>query len=143
MIQLVTPYDIKLVYVQKLHLFLGKSTKTILPPELHFLTPICTKSFVAPDSTAYGAAYSAPPYALHIAVFMRLQGGEGREFVLCPRNKKEKSAPISAIAECGFQEMEHPPHSPVLAPCDYVRFRHFNKHLCGRRFQVILTFKQL
>jgi len=28
-------------------LFLGKSTKK-LPPELHFLTPICIKSFVAP-----------------------------------------------------------------------------------------------
>jgi len=34
-----------------------------MPPELHFLTPICTKSFVgwrfAPDPT--GGAYSAPP----------------------------------------------------------------------------------
>ena len=44
-------------------MFLGKSTKKLLPPELHFLSPIYTKSFVdwgfAPDQT--GVAYSAPP----------------------------------------------------------------------------------
>jgi len=39
---------------RKLHLFLAKKiNKKLLPPELHFLTPICTKSFVgwgfAPD----------------------------------------------------------------------------------------------
>jgi len=55
MIHMVTPYDIKLVFVQKiLQLFFGKSKK-LLPPELHFLTPMCTKSLVGwgftPDPT--------------------------------------------------------------------------------------------
>ena len=40
----------------------------------------------------------------------------------------------AAIAECGFQEMNHPPYSPDLAPCDYFLFRHLKKHLWGRRF---------
>jgi len=48
-------------------LFLRKSTK-LLQPELHFLTPICTKSFVgwgfAPDPT--GRAYSTPSDPLAI-----------------------------------------------------------------------------
>ena len=47
---------------RKLHLFLENQQK-LLPSELHFLTPICTKSFVgwgfASDPT--GGAYSAPP----------------------------------------------------------------------------------
>jgi len=39
----------------------------------------------------------------------------------------------TAIAECGIQEMNHPPHSPDLAPCDYFLFRYLKKHLRGRR----------
>ena len=56
--------DIKLVFMQKITFDFRKSTTTvaIMPPELHFLTPIGIKSFVgwgfAPDST--GGAYSAP-----------------------------------------------------------------------------------
>ena len=40
----------------------------------------------------------------------------------------------TAIAESGFHEMNHPPYSPDLAPCDYFLFRHLKKHLRGRRF---------
>ena len=47
---------------RKLHLFLGKSTKTAATRAALFLTPICTKSFVgcgfAPDPTV--GTYSAP-----------------------------------------------------------------------------------
>jgi len=82
------------------------------------LTPICTKSFVgcgfAPDPT--GGAYSAPPDPLAGLTGLHLKGGEkargeegrerrgkerregygrgGRELVLCPRKKKEKSTPM-------------------------------------------------
>jgi len=42
---------------RKLHLFLGKSTKTAAT-HLHFLTPICTKSFVG---WGFWGAYSVPP----------------------------------------------------------------------------------
>jgi len=40
----------------------------------------------------------------------------------------------TAIAECGFQEMNHPLYSPDLAPCDYFLFIHLKKHLRGGRF---------
>ena len=56
-----------------------KLHKKLLPPELPFLTQICTKSFVgwrfAPDPT--GGAYSAPPDPL--AVFRGLLVRNGRE----------------------------------------------------------------
>jgi len=45
-----------------LHICSQEDQQKLLPPELHSLTPVCTKSFVgwgiAPDPT--GGAYSAP-----------------------------------------------------------------------------------
>jgi len=73
------PYDIKLVFYRKLHLFLGKSTKTAAT-RAALLTPICIKSFVvwgfAPDPT--GEAYSAPPDPLAVFRGLFLKGGEVR-----------------------------------------------------------------
>jgi len=44
------------------HICSQKNQQKLLPPELHCLTPVCTKSFVgwrfAPDPT--GGAYSTP-----------------------------------------------------------------------------------
>ena len=64
-----------------------ENQQKLLPPELHFLTPICTKSFVgcgfAPDPT--GGAYSAPPdpltglTGLHLKAGEKARGEEGRE----------------------------------------------------------------
>jgi len=50
----------------------------------------------------------------------------------------------AAIAECGFQEMNHPPYRPNLALCDYFLFRHLKKAPSGDVvFQVTLRFKQM
>ena len=81
---------------RKLHFVLRKINKKLLPPELLFLTPICTKSFVdlgfAPDPTE--GAYSAPQTPQLYLGGLLLKGGQGRgerKYVLCPRKKKEKS----------------------------------------------------
>jgi len=65
---------------RKLHLFVGKSAKKLLPPELLFWAQICTKSFVgwgfAPDPT--GGAYSSPdPLAVFMGLLLRGIGGGG------------------------------------------------------------------
>jgi len=52
--------------------------------------------------------------------------------VAAPDHKAKKVQ--TAIAEYGFQEMNHPLYSPDLAPCDYFLFRHLKKHLWDRRF---------
>jgi len=67
---------------RKLHLFLGKSNQqNLLPPELHFLTPIRTKSFVgwdfSPDPTV--GAFSAPPGPVAVFRGLFLKGGEGEK----------------------------------------------------------------
>jgi histone-lysine N-methyltransferase SETMAR len=38
------------------------------------------------------------------------------------------------VKERGFQEIEHPPYSPDLAPTDYYLFSKLKKDLLGRKF---------
>jgi len=40
----------------------------------------------------------------------------------------------AAILQCGFQQLNHPPDSPDLAPSDYFLFRVIKKFLRGKRF---------
>src|SRR5215470_16123851 len=40
----------------------------------------------------------------------------------------------AAIQQCGFQQLNHPPYSPDLAPSDYFLFRGMKKFLRGKRF---------
>ncbi|KAL0852947.1 hypothetical protein ABMA27_012740 [Loxostege sticticalis] len=40
----------------------------------------------------------------------------------------------SALSKNGFTEINHPPYSPDLAPCDYFLFKDLKKKLRGRRF---------
>jgi len=40
----------------------------------------------------------------------------------------------AAVKKCDFQEIEHPPYSPDLAPSDYYLFSKPKKDLRGRKF---------
>ena len=40
----------------------------------------------------------------------------------------------AAIQQCGFQQLNHPPYSPDLAPSGYFLFRVMEKFLRGKRF---------
>ena len=40
----------------------------------------------------------------------------------------------AAIRQCGFQQLNHPPYSPDLAPSDYFLFRVMKKFLRDKRF---------
>jgi histone-lysine N-methyltransferase SETMAR len=40
----------------------------------------------------------------------------------------------AAIQQCGFQQLNHPPYSPDLAPSDYFLFQVMKKFLWGKRF---------
>ena len=41
----------------------------------------------------------------------------------------------AAIRECKFEQLNHPPYSPDLAPSDYYLFRNLKYHLRGTRFR--------
>lgn len=40
----------------------------------------------------------------------------------------------AAVRDCGFEEINHPPYSPDLAPSDYYLFPNLKKDLRGKRF---------
>lgn len=40
----------------------------------------------------------------------------------------------ASLKKNGFAEINHPPYSPDLAPCDYYLFKNLKKNLRGRRF---------
>jgi len=40
----------------------------------------------------------------------------------------------ASVKECCFEEIEHPPHSPDLAPSDYYLFSKLKKVLRGKNF---------
>ena len=40
----------------------------------------------------------------------------------------------ATIQQCGFQQLNHPPYSPDLAPSDYFLFRVMKKFLRAKRF---------
>lgn len=50
-----------------------------------------------------------------------------------PVHKCLKSA--TALKECGFIELNHPPYSPYLAPNDFYLFRNLKSYLRERRFE--------
>ena len=42
---------------------------------------------------------------------------------------------MSAMHDCGFELIDHPPYSPDLAPSDYFLFPNLKKHLAGKRYE--------
>ena len=42
---------------------------------------------------------------------------------------------MSAVRDCGFELIDHPPYSPDLAPLDYVLLPNLKKHLAGKRYE--------
>lgn len=47
----------------------------------------------------------------------------------------------AAIRDCGFEQLNHPPYSPDLAPSDYYLFPNLKKHLKGRKFDDLNALK--
>ena len=42
---------------------------------------------------------------------------------------------MSAVHDCGFELIDHPPYSPDLASSDYFLFSNLKKHLAGKRYE--------
>jgi len=99
------PYDIKLVLFRKLHSFLGKSTKAAATRAALFdsnMHQIVCRLELRPR------AYSAPRPLIVFRGPTSKGRGEGREeFVLCPRKKKGKSAPMKITqVKCMIYDIE-------------------------------------
>ena len=77
-IQNVTPYDIKLVFVQKITFILRKINKNCCHQSCSFWLQLCTKSFVGCRDPSGGADSASPdPLAVYRGPTFKGRGGEG------------------------------------------------------------------
>lgn len=83
-----------------------------------------------------GSYYADLMTKLREAVKEKRRGKLTRGVLLLHDNASSHKSKVAmaAIANCGFQVLEHPAYSPDLAPCDYYLFPNLKKHLRGKRF---------
>lgn len=87
-------------------------------------------------TTITGETYAVLLEKLKDAIKEKRRGKVTRGVLLLHDNAPVHKSRIAmaAVRNCGFEELNHPPYSPDLAPSDYYLFRHLKKHLRGRRF---------
>jgi histone-lysine N-methyltransferase SETMAR len=93
--------------------------------------------FMPQKTTTTGQTYANPITALREAIKEKRRRGKLSAGVLllhdnAPVHMSAKSQ--AAIRQCGFQQLNHLPYSPDLAPSDYFLFRVMKKSLRGKRF---------
>ena len=83
-----------------------------------------------------GAYYADLMKQLKAAIKLKRRGKLSRGVLLLHDNAPVHKSRIeqAAIRECKFEQLNHPPYSPDLAPSDYFLFRNLKSHLRGIRF---------
>ena len=86
--------------------------------------------------TITGQYYAEELARLKKCIRQKRRGKLTRDVMLLHDNAPVHKARVAqaALRECGFEELNHPPYSPDLAPSDYFLFRHLKAALRGRRF---------
>jgi len=88
-------------------------------------------------NTTVNAAYSASLLQkLYDAIMEKRRGILSRGVRLLHDNAPVHTAAAikAAVKECGFEEIEHPPCNPDLAPSGYYLFSKLKKDLRGKKF---------
>ena len=90
-------------------------------------------------TTRTGQTYANTITALRGAIKEKRRGKLSADVLLlhdnAPVHMSAKSQ--AAIRQCGFQQLNHPPYSPELAPSDYFLFRVMKKFLWVNDFQAM------
>uniref|UniRef100_H2ZVK2 Mos1 transposase HTH domain-containing protein n=1 Tax=Latimeria chalumnae TaxID=7897 RepID=H2ZVK2_LATCH len=83
-----------------------------------------------------GEYYASLMQKLRQAIKEKRQGMLTKGVLLLHDNAPVHKARVAQAAshECGFEQLNHPPYSPDLAPGDYYLFRHLKAYLYGKRF---------
>jgi histone-lysine N-methyltransferase SETMAR len=89
------------------------------------------------NTTINGAYYAALMDQLHKSIKEKRTGKLAKGVLLLIDNAPAHTARVSqaAIRKWDFEQLNHPPYSPDLAPSDYYLFRHLKKELRGKRFE--------
>jgi histone-lysine N-methyltransferase SETMAR len=93
--------------------------------------------FLPHKETVTGIYYSQLITRLHAAIKEKRRGKLTHGVVLLHDNAPVHKAKVSqhAIHDCQFEELNHPPYSPDMAPSDYYLFSHLKKYLRGKHFE--------
>jgi histone-lysine N-methyltransferase SETMAR len=88
-------------------------------------------------NTVNGIYYASLLHRLRQEIKEKRRGKLARGVLLLQDNAPVHTAAIAkgAVRDCGFTEIEHPPYSPDMAPCDYFLFSALKKDLRGRKFK--------
>lgn len=92
--------------------------------------------YLKKGSTITGEYYASLLHRLRDSIKIKRRGKLTRGVLLLHDNApvhKSRHA-RAAVADCSFEEIEHPPYSPDLAPSDYFLFSNLKKYIRGRRF---------
>ena len=82
------------------------------------------------------AYYASILHKLRDAIKEKRRGTLSRGVRLLHDNAPVHTAAVAkaVVKECGFEEFEHPPYSPDLAPSDYYLFSKLKKDLRDKKF---------
>ena len=91
--------------------------------------------FMPQKTTITGQTYANTITALREAIKEKRRGKLSAGVLLLHDNAPVQMSAKShaAIQQCGFQQLNHPPYSPDLAPSDYFLFRVMKKFLRSKR----------
>lgn len=92
--------------------------------------------YLPKNTTMNGDYYAALLTKVRQVVVEKRRGKLARGVLFLQDNAPVHTARVArrALAETGFEEINHPPYSPDLAPSDYFLFSNLKKDLRGRRF---------
>ncbi|GFV14053.1 mariner Mos1 transposase [Trichonephila clavipes] len=91
--------------------------------------------FLTRCDTINAAAYCATLHKLRRAIQNKRRGMLSACVVLLHDNARPHTANRTQdlITSFGWEQLDHPPYSPDLAPSNYHLFMHLKKHLAGQR----------
>lgn len=114
-----------------------QSTKKVMATIFWDCEGILLIDFKERNTTVNGTYYASLLHKLRDSIRAKRRGKLTKGVRLLHDNAPVHTAAVSqaAIRECGFQELEHPPYSPDMAPCDFYLFSNLKKDLRGRRFK--------
>lgn len=89
-----------------------------------------------PKTTITGAYYADLLKRLRAAIKEKRRGKLTAGVMILHDNAPVHKSRVAqaSLQQCGFEQLNHPPYSPDLAPSDYYLFRNLKSHLRGTRF---------
>ena len=101
-----------------------------------------SKGIILIDYKPAGTSITGEYYAnvikqLRVAIKEKRRGKLAAGVLLLHDNAPVHKSRVAqaAIRECKFEQLNHPPYSPDLAPSDYYLFQNLKSHLRGTRFR--------